>query len=288
MSDTHVYVHVHVLCYASAINTSCNSILTFQLIPPSPSLDPPDLPAFPPKVFPTMRRDHSVGGSVSRLDRIRARVQEISRQMESFAKHEEEGGGEGGACLGVTFMDDPFHDDSEWTHPPYMTTPPPQNIIDALDKFTGDSLLHFSFNPGGNFTSSNEPQLGGSFVRAFTNQGLHTSLNVPSIHHVQSPGAESSNLFPSAARNPNKAIVTIDAQSSLILMTNEITCELFGYQRSDLVGMKVQSLFTEPYRAKQHALVERNIDASGKEVLVSGKVVSFMSCTVVVECSLHQ
>ena len=38
--------------------------------------------------------------------------------------------------------------------------------------------------------------------------------------------------------------------------------------------MKVQNLFTEPYRAKQHALVERNIDESGKEVLVSGKVVS--------------
>ena len=57
-------------------------------------------------------------------------------------------------------------------------------------------------------------------------------------------------------------------------MTNEITCELFGFQRGELVGMKVQNLFTEPYRAKQHALVERNIDESGKEVLVSGKVVS--------------
>ena len=59
-------------------------------------------------------------------------------------------------------------------------------------------------------------------------------------------------------------------------MTNEITCELFGYQRGQLVGMKVQSLFTEPYRAKQHALVERNIDSSGQEVLVSGKVVSLI------------
>lgn len=147
-----------------------------------------------------------------------------------------------------------------------------------LDKFTGDSLLHFSFNPGGNFTSSNEPPLGGSFVRAFTNQGLHSSLNVPSVHQRQSSTGDASTLFPSAAKNPNKAIVTIDAQSSIILMTNEITCELFGYQQGELVGMKVQNLFTEPYRAKQHALVERNIDSSGKEVLVSGKVVS-ITCT---------
>ena len=82
-------------------------------------------------------------------------------------------------------------------------------------------------------------------------------------------------LFPSAARNPNKAIVTIDAQSSCILMTNEITCELFGYQRDELAGMKVQNLFSEPYRVKQQALIERNIDCSGREVLISGKVVCY-------------
>jgi PAS domain S-box-containing protein len=53
-----------------------------------------------------------------------------------------------------------------------------------------------------------------------------------------------------------------------------MTCELFGYQKDELSGMKVQSLFTEPYRAKQQALVEQNIDASGATVLISGKVVS--------------
>ena len=252
-------------------------------MPPPPTLDPPNLPVFPPKVFPTqfsMRRDHSLGGSVSRLDRIRARCHEIgSYQMESFAEHENEGGEEG------EFTDYPFHDDS-WKHPSsYMTSNNTHTPNDTLGNFTGDSFLHFSFNPSVNFTSSHEPQLGGSFVRAFTNQGLHTSLNIPSIHHMQSSTGEvSSTLFPSAARNPNKAIVTIDAQSSRILMTNEITCELFGYQRGTLVGMKVQNLFTEPYRAKQHALVERNIDASGKEVLVSGKVVSCRSSAVVCVC----
>ena len=246
-----------------------------QVVPPPPILDPPDLPSFPPKVFPTqysMKRDHSLGGSVSRLDRIRARCHEIGTyQMESFAEHDDEGGEEG------EFTDYPFNDES-WRLPPfsYMKSHNTHMSNDTLDNFMGDSFLHFSFNPSGNFTPTHEPQLGGSFVRAFTNQGLHTSLNIPSIHHMQSSNGEmSSTLFPSAARNPNKAIVTIDAQSSLILMTNEITCELFGYQRGTLVGMKVQNLFTEPYRAKQHALVERNIDSSGKEVLVSGKVVSY-------------
>ena len=60
-----------------------------------------------------------------------------------------------------------------------------------------------------------------------------------------------------------------------------MTCELFGYQKDELAGMKVQHLFTEPYRAKQQALVEQNIDSTGATVLISGKVVSWIQyCTM--------
>lgn len=120
---------------------------------------------------------------------------------------------------------------------------------------------------------------GGSFINAFT-QGLSSSLNVPFIGQTpSSPGGglnTLSTLFPTTARNPNKAIITIDAQTSRILIANEMTCELFGYQRNELVDMKVQSLFTEPYRAEHRALVEQNIDSLGKTVLISGKVVCNM------------
>lgn len=124
---------------------------------------------------------------------------------------------------------------------------------------------------------------GGSFVRAFT-QGLNTSLTVPGPYlQSASPtplgdagegSSDQSILFPTVSRNPNKAIITIDAQTSKILMANEMTCELFGYRRSELSGMKVQSLFTEPYRGEQRALVEQNISSSGETQLISGKVVS--------------
>lgn len=147
----------------------------------------------------------------------------------------------------------------------------------TLDRFMGDSLLHFSYSTaaGSMGVPPLDSQLGGSFVTAFSQgQGLNASLNAPFLHqNISSPSGETSHLFPTAARNPNKAIVTIDAHSSLILVANEMTCELFGYQRNDLVGMKVQNLFAEPYWAKQRALVEQNIDASGETVLVSGKVV---------------
>ena len=114
--------------------------------------------------------------------------------------------------------------------------------------------------------------LGGSFVSAFS-RSLNTSLNVPFLHQPTSPTTKDT-IFPTVARNPNKALVTIDAISSIILIANSVACDLFHYNHDQLVGMKVQQLFTEPYRARQRALVEQNISNDGETVLMSGKVVS--------------
>ena len=136
-----------------------------------------------------------------------------------------------------------------------------------LEHFTGGSMLSYSYQ------SQSKPPVGdsylnNSFIRSFTNS-LNTSLNIPSMHT-----STTGTLFPSTARNPNKALVTISAKSSKILVANRTACELFGYQRQQLLGMKVDSLFAEPYRAKQQALVEQQIDCEGGVVLMAGKVVS--------------
>lgn len=137
-----------------------------------------------------------------------------------------------------------------------------------LEYFTGGSMLSYSYQAQSK-PSVNDAYLNNSFIRSFTHS-LNTSLNVPSMH-MNSTGT----LFPSAARNPHKALVTISAQSSQILVANRMACELFGYQRHQLLEMKVHSLFAEPYRAKQQALVEQEIDVEGGVVLISGKVVSY-------------
>lgn len=136
-----------------------------------------------------------------------------------------------------------------------------------LDHFTGGSMLSYSYNSQSKL-SVGDSYLNNSFIRSFTHS-LNTSLNVPSMHM-----STNSTLFPSTARCPNKAMVTISAQSSQILVANRTACELFGYQRHQLLEMKVHSLFAEPYRAKQQALVEQHIDMEGGVVLVAGKVVS--------------
>ena len=138
--------------------------------------------------------------------------------------------------------------------------------------FMGDSLLSFSFNPPSTPLTPRSAELGGSFVSAFC-RSLNTSLNVP-FFASPSKDKEATFLFPTVVRNPNKVILTIDATTSVVLIANNLACSLFGYEQSQLVGMKVQSLFSEPYRAKQRALVEQNINAAGETVLVSGKVVS--------------
>lgn len=147
-------------------------------------------------------------------------------------------------------------------------TPEPHN----LERFTGDSLLSFSYNPS--TTSIVRPpsqDLGGSFVSAFSHP-LNASLNLP---FLTSPAKDKDSfLFPTTARNPNKSLVTINAVTSVILVANKVACDMFGYGHNELVGMKIQQLFTEPYQARQRALVEQNIDTAGETVLVSGKVVS--------------
>ena len=148
--------------------------------------------------------------------------------------------------------------------------------IDELEPFKGDSLLSFSYKPSQlspltASTAGGNDDLGGSFVSAFFHS-FNSSFNLP---YVTSPTKDKDAfLFPTAARNPNKALITMDAKSSLILVANEVTCNLFGYEKSDLLGLKVQHLFTEPYVARQRALVEENIDSTGERVLISGKVVS--------------
>ena len=217
----------------------------------------------------------------SALDRIRSH-NEVP-VLDSFGEYgmEAEAGDEEEVEYGEDYGDD-FDEDDLGMSSNRLTKPGMDRRMSiTLDRFTGDSMLSYSFNAGGSGGgnpgghAAPDSQLNGSFVSAF-NQSLNSSLNAPFLHQgLTSPtGSDGSYLFPSTARNPNKSIVTIDAQSSRILMANETTCEMFGYKRGELAGMKVQNLFAEPYRARHRALVEQNIDSTGKTVLISGKVVS--------------
>jgi PAS domain-containing serine/threonine kinase len=140
-------------------------------------------------------------------------------------------------------------------------------VLMGMGHFAGEGMLSVSY--GHNRTPLSIPgdNLAGSFVSAFS-QTVNLSLNVPFMHQM----LDSSGVFPTASRAPNKALFTISARTSRILVANKFACEVFGYQQSELVDAKIQRLFSEPYQSKQRALVEQHINSDGDTVLLSGKV----------------
>lgn len=200
------------------------------------------------------------GGTTSPLDRIRP--PQAVKLLDTC--HEREDSDNSGGDSTATLSPEPYM---------YRSMAECQLERRGLEKFTGNSMLSVSYNPSDTPLPPTS-DLSSSFVSAFS-RSLNTSFNVPCLHLPTSPSKDTNFIFPTVARNPNKALVTIDAVSSIILIANSVACELFCYEHNQLVGMKVQNLFSEPYRARQRALVEQNIDAQGETVLVSGKVVRY-------------
>ncbi|XP_052234562.1 uncharacterized protein LOC127847053 isoform X3 [Dreissena polymorpha] len=77
---------------------------------------------------------------------------------------------------------------------------------------------------------------------------------------------------PTSVRNPNKALCTIDAKTSEILIANEMACELFAYEESELIGMKLKDLVRLKPR-DQSTIMESHLEPTGDVVNICGKVV---------------
>lgn len=78
--------------------------------------------------------------------------------------------------------------------------------------------------------------------------------------------------FPTTVQNPNKAILTIEARTTKILVVNKMACELFGLPADKLTGMKMTNLLSIKDRERPDVLQEHHLDTSGRVVIVSGKV----------------
>ncbi|KAL4217724.1 hypothetical protein ACF0H5_022464 [Mactra antiquata] len=85
-------------------------------------------------------------------------------------------------------------------------------------------------------------------------------------------GCESGHAFPSTVRNPNKALCTINGKTSEILIANEMACELFGYEETELIGMMLKNLVKLKPR-EQGTIMESHLESTGEMVNLSGKVV---------------
>ena len=154
------------------------------------------------------------------------------------------------------------------------------------EKFKGDSLNSYSFSSPyskrGTFITASRPSSSRSSVRSPMVGGSAELGGSSSAHLSHSelsplliPHDSDGPLFPTALRNPNKALLTIDMRTSEILIANDVVYPFFGYRPTELVGTAFEDLLAYgPSRVKHAKLMEENVDSDGHVVMVPGRVVS--------------
>ena len=145
----------------------------------------------------------------------------------------------------------------------------------SLSQFNSDSLHSFSFSTVKKRPTFISPANEGPISR--TASGIASPVLLKDEFELGGflPDKEDGPLFPTTSRNPNKALLTIDLRNSAVLVANDVACEMFGCAASEIIGVRFPDLLAHSLdRARQNDLIESNIDAEGKVVLVKGKVVS--------------
>ncbi|NWQ65637.1 PASK kinase, partial [Neopipo cinnamomea] len=102
----------------------------------------------------------------------------------------------------------------------------------------------------------------------FTSIGSSAScsfLHAPAVE-------ESSQHLPAAARNPNKAIFTVDASTTEILVANDRACKLLGCSSQELIGQKLSHLISKPSQGVWEAVGEEYLETYEWSSVVSGTV----------------
>nr|XP_033715307.1 PAS domain-containing serine/threonine-protein kinase isoform X2 [Tursiops truncatus] len=83
--------------------------------------------------------------------------------------------------------------------------------------------------------------------------------------------------LPAPVCNPSKAVFTVDAKTTEILVASDRACRLLGYSSHDLIGQKLTQFFLKPDSNVARALSEEHVEADGHAAVVFGTVVDIVS-----------
>ncbi|XP_048956851.1 PAS domain-containing serine/threonine-protein kinase isoform X2 [Canis lupus dingo] len=84
-------------------------------------------------------------------------------------------------------------------------------------------------------------------------------------------------LLPALVCNPNKAVFTVDAKTTEILVANDKACQLLGHSSHALIGQRLTRFFLKPDSDVAKALSEEHVEADGHAAVVFGTVVDVVS-----------
>ncbi|XP_028925334.1 PAS domain-containing serine/threonine-protein kinase isoform X2 [Ornithorhynchus anatinus] len=82
--------------------------------------------------------------------------------------------------------------------------------------------------------------------------------------------------LPTPVCNPNKAIFTVDGQTTEILVVNDKACKLLGCSSHDLIGQKLSTLFSKTDDDVAEALSEERMESDGRAAVTFGIVVDIV------------
>ncbi|XP_003798298.1 PAS domain-containing serine/threonine-protein kinase [Otolemur garnettii] len=111
---------------------------------------------------------------------------------------------------------------------------------------------------------------------ALEHAGSQASVSCCSLLQGLSAGW-SAPLLPAPVCNPNKAVFTVDAKTTEILVANDKACRLLGCSSHSLVGQKLAQFFLKSDSAVLEALSEEHVGADGHAAVVFGTVVDIVS-----------
>ncbi|XP_037704668.1 PAS domain-containing serine/threonine-protein kinase isoform X2 [Choloepus didactylus] len=77
--------------------------------------------------------------------------------------------------------------------------------------------------------------------------------------------------------NPSKAVFTVDATTTEVLVANDKACELLGYSSQDLIGRRLTQFFVKSGLDVTEALGEEDLEASGRAAVLFGTVVDVVN-----------
>uniref|UniRef100_A0A8C8BTL6 PAS domain-containing serine/threonine-protein kinase n=1 Tax=Otus sunia TaxID=257818 RepID=A0A8C8BTL6_9STRI len=122
-----------------------------------------------------------------------------------------------------------------------------------------------------NICTSKTGNLCAQWDSAFLSTSIGSSASHLFLHALAVE--ESSQHLSTPSRNPNKAIFTVDVNTTEILVANDKACKLLGCSSQELIGQKLSCFISKSSQEVWEAVGEECIETDERSLVVSGTVV---------------
>eukprot|EP00117_Sycon_ciliatum_P040743 scpid23695/ scgid29890/ PAS domain-containing serine/threonine-protein kinase len=118
-------------------------------------------------------------------------------------------------------------------------------------------------------TQGNHSGLGNKFTASHCGSPLCTSEVYELSHYIDYGSTEAS----MTVKNPNKMLLTIDMDTSAVLVANSVASAVFGYSRTEFEGLHFEELLHSDNYLGTMSLLEEHCGSDGEQLMVPEQLV---------------